>query len=253
MRTLESIARQDCPCEIFLIDDGSQPPITAPAELGPHRVHLLRLPENSGIAAALNHGMDAILAGDFDYIARHDAGDVDLDDRLSRQVAFLDERSEVALVGSSAQFHDSEAERFVFNAPTDRAAIERKMCYSPAFIHSTCMLRVSAMREMRRYSESFECAEDYELFLRMRRRYELANMPDVLVRAHYNVQGISLSKRRRSLSSRLRLQLRFFRASNLHSYLGLAQTLMLFVVPSGLVASAKRRVLKRRPAVEAST
>ena len=247
--TLESIAAQDIACEIFVVDDGSAVPVQVPARVGQHLVHLIRLEENGGIARALNVGLEAILArADFEYIARHDVGDVDLNDRLRRQLEFLDANPAVAIVGSSARWVDARGvERFEFKARSGHGAITRKMRYSAALVHSSCMFRESAMRQLGRYSEDYDCAEDYELFFRFLRDFEVANLPDALVQADYNPDGISLSRRRRSLHSRLRLQLRFFAPLSIHSYFGVCQTLGLFVIPYGLVSRLKR-ALGRQPA-----
>ncbi len=239
-RTLSSIAAQDIPCEIFLVDDGSVPALRPPSRAGSHPIHLIRLERNEGIASALNAGLAQIMDQGFDYVARHDVGDVDVADRLSRQVAFLNTHPEIVLVGSSAEFYSEGGELFTFKAPVGDDAIRRQMCYSAALVHSTCMFRPEALREMGRYSESDDCAEDYELFFRMNQRFKLENLPEVLVRAEYNIDGISISRRRQSLVSRLRLQWRFFEPRCLHSYLGVLQTALLFVAPIRLVALIKR-------------
>lgn len=251
-RTLASIEAQSPRCEIFVVDDGSDSPVQLPARIGEHLVRVIRFESNRGITSALNAGIRHILDpthGPFDYVARHDAGDIDVPDRLARQVAFLEAHRDVHLVGASARFVDGSGhERFVFHAPHSDGAIRRKMRYSAAIVHSSCMFRMSALRSFCKYSQRYPYAEDYELFFRLMRHGKLANIDEVLVSAEYNPNGISIGKRRRSLMSRLRLQARFFSPISLHSYLGVMQTLALFAVPYGLVSRAKRALSPERVA-----
>lgn len=249
-RTLASIAAQNTPCKIFVVDDGSEPALQTPTHAGPHEIHLLRLEKNEGIAAALNAGLSLISKLDFEFVARHDAGDIDVNNRLQRQINYLDEHPDVSLVGSSAEFCDATGKRFTFRAPEGDHAVHRKMRYSAAIVHSTCMFRMSALQAIGGYSESDKCAEDYELFFRMMPKFQLDNVPEILVRADYNADGISISQRRQSLASRLRLQHRYFKWTSMHSYLGVLQTCLLFIAPNALVASIKRRLGSNRPPAE---
>jgi glycosyltransferase involved in cell wall biosynthesis len=61
------------------------------------RIRLLVNPANLGLARSLNRGLGAARGC---YIARQDVDDISEPMRLARQVAFLDEHPEVALVGT---------------------------------------------------------------------------------------------------------------------------------------------------------
>ena len=239
-KTLESICAQPVDCEIFVVDDGSVPAIELPPVLGNKLVHLIRLEPNQGITAALNAGLDRIIQSGFEFISRHDCGDIDRPDRLRQQLDFLVQHEQVMLVGSSVDFSTADGHtRFFFRAPPTRRQVLRKMRYSAAVVHSSCVFRARVFKEVGVYSHLYEHAEDYELFFRVLKNFDVRNIPDVLVTASYNVKGISIRNRRTSLYSRLKVQLKYFDPWSIHSYLGVLQTLILNFVPYSVVSFFK--------------
>ena len=238
--TLESIVAQDVNCEIFVVDDGSQPAIELPAEMNGKPINLIRHASNQGISAALNTGLKVILERGFEYIARHDCGDSDHEDRLASQLDFLKLHKDVMLVGCSAKFVlPSGKLKFVFDAPLSQAEIERQMRYSAAVVHPSAMFRAEIFSKLGCYTDEFPWAEDYELFFRILAKHQVRNIPEPLVIASYNKSGISISHRRVSLISRLRLQVKYFDPASIHSYLGVAQTFCLKFLPYSFVSLIK--------------
>jgi len=240
IRTLKSIWAQDTPCEIFVIDDGSDIPIKITVPDSAHKTHVIRLNRNQGIVNALNVGLETILDAGFDYIARQDAGDIDLSHRLERQSQFLDANPGVNLVGSSVDFIDGGGNiKFSFTAVTGEGNLQNRMRYSPAFIHPSIMMRASALRDIGFYSHKAPHAEDYDLFFRLARHGGVNNIRETLVVTEYDPHGISMGKRRSSLASRLMLQIRYFDLRNLHSFLGVVQTCVLLCLPYEIVVQLK--------------
>lgn len=238
--TLNSIAEQAVNCEIFVVDDGSEPAVELPDHIADKPVHLIRHENNRGITAALNTGLRAILERPFEFISRHDCGDTDRSDRLNSQLTYLQQHQDVMLVGSSVNFETANGKlQFVFHAPQNQLQISHKMCYSAAIMHPTCMFRATAFKNAGLYSDAYPHAEDYELFFRLMSKYEIRNLPDTLVSASYNADGITISQRRGSLISRLKLQLKYFSPFSIHSYLGITQTLILTALPYRIVRQVK--------------
>ena len=100
-------------------------------------------------------------------------------------------------------------------------------------------MRASVLREVGLYREDVPGAEDYELFLRMSRRYTLAVMPEVLTRCEYSLAGLTVTGRRRQQQERLKLQLRYFDFASPYSFYGVARTLVAMVVPHAAVLRMK--------------
>ena len=240
-RSLEVLAADPHPFDIVVVDDGSRTPIRAPERCGGHAVTLIRLTPNRGIEHALNAGLEAILERGYDYTARLDAGDTPIQGRFGAQAAYLDAHPEVGILGSWVQCVDDEGDYlYTLRFPTDHAAILRKQRYVPALLHPAIMLRAAALREVGLYSDRYKAAEDYDLFVRIGRRYKLANLPEVLTTYIVSNQGITASKRKRTLVSRLQIQLRDFSWIDPHAYLGVARTLAFMAIPFSALTAAKR-------------
>jgi glycosyltransferase involved in cell wall biosynthesis len=240
-RTLASVDAQSGAFDVFVVDDGSEPAIKVDQSRYRHRVILKRLAKNKGIEAALNEGVREILQSGYEFIARQDAGDLDVDGRLERQVAYLDANPEVALIGTWARFVDMDGRNlFVFHAPPDPASIRRRLHYGTAFIHPTVMIRTSVLEKPEPYRYSFPLAEDYEFFFRVARRHPCANLQEVLVLKEENPASTTPSYRRRSLLSRMRIQLKYFDWLSPHSYLGLFYSTALLAIPYNVLIRAKK-------------
>lgn len=237
----------EVPLDIVVVDDGSQPPIVLPDIPPPHQGYLLRLAKNQGIEHALNHGLKWILERGYEYIARLDAGDIALPGRFLKQQQFLDQHPEYVLVGGQAHFVDGEG-RDVFEEhfPETYAEIRRFMHARCCFIHPAVMLRASVLRDVGLYSDRFKAAEDYELFFRIVRKYKAANLPHVVVITAWDPQGISLTKRRAQVWSRIRIMLHYFEPGRKESWLGILKNLPLLVLPLPWVISLKRRLKRFR-------
>lgn len=102
------------------------------------------------------------------------------------------------------------------------------------------MIRSSALRESGIYREDVPGAEDYELFMRLSRRYELAVLPEVLTYCEYSLSGISIARRRQQQRERLKVQLRYFNPQTPYSFLGIARTLVSMITPRVAVSGYKR-------------
>ncbi len=239
-RAVESLVAGTYPCDIYIVDDGSDIPVAQIIGDFP-RTEIIRLPRNMGVVKARNVGLEAILQRPYEFVACLDADDVSYPDRIARQVEFLDRHPDIAAVGAWAR-HVAEADgRFLFieRTPESPQSVRQALNYNSAINHTTFMVRSDVLREVGFYSERYPVAEDYELFRRILRRFPIANIPVVLVDRHLSAKGLSLSRRRRQLWDRLRIQLRYFKFAEADSWLGALKTMLLFVVPVGLLMKIK--------------
>jgi glycosyltransferase involved in cell wall biosynthesis len=166
--------------ELVVVDDGSNDGTAAILRsYKDRRIRTTRSPVNVGQPAGLNRGL-ASSAGT--YVARLDADDVALPERLARQVAFLDARPDTAALGSAWIEIDENGRRGpVRLPPTDSIGIRWRLLFSNSFLHSSMLVRRSALEEVGAYDESIGYGEDYELWSRVAARFEVANLPDPLV------------------------------------------------------------------------
>ena len=245
--TLGSLTGQDVDLTVVIVDDGSNPPVSVDTARYDFPIVLLRLPSNGGIERALNAGLQYITQAGFDYVARLDNGDLSKPSRLRIQRDFLDDNPEVALVGSYVEWMTApNAVAFRMEYPTAHEDIVRWMHRISCLSHPTVMFRTEIVARVGDYPVEYPAAEDYEYFWRIARRFRVANIPSVLVQTQLDPAGISLSRRKQQLRSRLRIQAKYFDVRDPYSYMGLAKTLLLFVTPNSWVIRLKRALFPGR-------
>ncbi|MFM0011335.1 glycosyltransferase [Paraburkholderia sediminicola] len=230
----------------LIVDDGSTPPIVAPA-IGNMKIEVLRMPQNGGIERALQTGIDALAQRGFRYAARIDAGDRSVPQRLAKQRVFMELHPQVAGLGMWTQVVTREGKPlFMLTPPAEPNEIRRLRFFRSCLAHPSMMLRVDAVRAVGNYRAAYPSAEDLDLFVRLMARYDCANLPELGLYYELNEGGISATKRRRQVSSTLRLQLRYFNVTNLYDWLGLAKNLLHLVTPYRALQRVKRTLLAPR-------
>lgn len=245
-RTLASFS-EAARVRALIVDDGSTPPIVAPA-VPNVEIEILRMPQNGGIERALQAGIDALAARGFRYAARIDAGDLAAPGRLAKQRAYLEAHERVAGVGMWTQVVSRDGTPlFMLRPATEPAEIRRQRFFRASLVHPAMMLRVDAVRAVGNYRVAYRAAEDLDLFLRLMERYDCANLPELGLYYELNTGGISATKRRRQIVSTLRLQCRYFDARNVYDWLGLAKNLLHLVTPYALLQRIKRTLLTAPP------
>jgi glycosyltransferase involved in cell wall biosynthesis len=193
-RTLESIYGQTCDdYELIIVDDCSTDETWRVLNANQHpRLKLHRNERNQGQTASLNIGI-GMAAGK--YIARHDAQDVSAPERFVKQAALLDANPNVALVGSQVEWiDDTGAVVREFAYPTRHESIIERMREKNSFGHGAVMIRRAALDEVGLYREAFLLAQDYDLWLRISGRFEVANLPEVLYRMRFSTRMASIAR-----------------------------------------------------------
>ena len=247
--TLESLRAQSVAFTVVLVDDGSSPALHVDASAYDYPIVVHRMARNGGIEAALNAGLELIEARGFELVARLDVGDRCTPTRLATQQAFLDQRPDVHLVGSDVEWrHDDGSLAFALTLPSTHLEISRALHHTVCLIHPTVMFRTSVLRAVGRYSYDYPAAEDFEFFWRIAKRFEVANLSEVLLVTRFDRNGLSITRRRRQLRSKLRIQLENFRVAEPLSFVGVAKTLALMSVPYGGVVAIKRVLTRGRAA-----
>jgi glycosyltransferase involved in cell wall biosynthesis len=243
--TLASFS-ESAPVHVLIVDDGSTPPIVAPA-IANMKIEVLRMARNGGIERALQTGIDALAQRGFRYAARIDAGDRSVPQRLAKQRVFMELHPRVAGLGMWTQVVTREGRPlFMLTPPAEPDAIRRLRFFRSCLAHPSMMLRIDAVRAVGNYRAEYRSAEDLDLFVRLMARYDCANLPELGLYYELNEGGISATKRRRQVSSTLRLQLRYFNAANLYDWLGLAKNLLHLVTPYRALQRIKRSLLTPR-------
>ncbi len=155
--------------ELIMCDDGSADDTYEVAlkyvEKDP-RIKVIKNDKNMRLAYSLNQCLK-IAQGE--YIARMDADDISLPHRFERQVAYLDEHPEMAVVASRVIVFDETGDKFVRSIAGDYP-MRQKVNLSVPFIHPTIMMRKSAYNQVGGYTVSTDTmrAEDLDLWYKFR-------------------------------------------------------------------------------------
>jgi Glycosyl transferase family 2 len=184
---VDSVLRQTLgDLELLVIDDASTddtPDVLAGVD--DPRLVVLRNDAQSGLAASLNRGLDQ---ANGKYVARLDADDVALPERLERQADLMRADSGTAVVGTAIADLDEHGHRGRTHALPQRArALRWHALFSSPFFHPTVLVdRETLAAHGLRYDPAFLESEDYDLWTRLFEfadGYNLAE-PLVLKRVH---------------------------------------------------------------------
>ena len=192
--------------ELIVIDDGSTDGTAGILEERARRDERLHLfhEEHRGLIAALNQGC-GLARGT--YIARMDADDVAMPDRLERQVAFLDRHPAVAVLGGAVRVIGGNGTfSHEWHPPAEDRQIKDMLRRSNLFTHSAVMMRKDAFDAAGGYRKPFLHAEDYDLWLRMADRFELANLAEVIACSRIHPGQVSAANLRLQVASALAAQ-----------------------------------------------
>ncbi len=146
-----------------------------------------------GLTKSLN---DAIKFSRGKYIARIDADDYSFPDRLEKQLSFFDEYPNVGLLGTAYIEETTDGEyvgKVVFS--TDRTKLKHQLQYQNQFCHGSVMFRKECLDKVGTYRNEFLKAQDYDLWLRIADKYEIANLAEVLYKRRIEKNSISIASR----------------------------------------------------------
>jgi glycosyltransferase involved in cell wall biosynthesis len=150
------------------------------------RIRLINNSENLKLIETLNKGIDL---ANGKYIARMDADDTSLPDRLNKQLDFLKNNPDIQLVGTGSEVINEEGNRLEITNDSYLPHILVKWCliFKNVFTHGSILCKSQMLKE-NQYASWAVNGEDYELWARLKERYKMARIPDILYkrRSHFN-------------------------------------------------------------------
>ena len=178
--------------EFLVVDDGSTdrtPEILADYASRDERMRVLRH-ENKGRALSLNIGMNLAIGN---YIARMDADDVAMPRRLEEQVDFMERHPEVGILGGAVELMTA-AGRVIHTTrpPLEDSEIRSLMLRCNPICHPAVMMRKDVALISSGYRKVFLDADDYDLWLRMSERSQLACLASPVLRYRIHSDQVSV-------------------------------------------------------------
>lgn len=193
-KAVESILRQTyADFEFLILNDGSTDSSRdILASYNDSRLRLVENPRNLGLTRSLNRGLEMAMAP---LVARQDADDISHPGRLEKQVAFMQEHPDVALVGTRHRMigvHGNVLRDIGIEPATTWAGIQWQIMFANPFVHTSVMFRRSIVwGELRGYDEQMSRRQDYELWSRLIASHRAANLKECLVDRRSHVSAIS--------------------------------------------------------------
>ena len=218
-KTIESVLKQKgVDFEFIIVSDGASEAVVdvVKSYIGDLRVRFIQQ-SNTGLTVALINGCSNAT---FSYIARIDAGDVMLDDRLRIQYETLQANPDIGIVTSWVTIQTEEG-YFLYdltfsNSELNQAIRALSVDEFRSPFHASVMFRKSIYFAVGGYRDSFYFAQDCDLWSRMIDCSKLEVIESVLTYGIFSAAGISgkyASEQKKLLA--LILQARTLRLDNM--------------------------------------
>jgi len=188
--------------EFIIVDygstDGSKSIISSSAakdeRIKLHEIPHCSLPEARNAGCFLAQGK---------YIALIDADNVSLPDRLKWGVEFMERHPEVGVVGGGREAIDATGASMPNSAlpygaaprPLENRELQSALLSDCVIWQNSVLMRKDAFTLVGGYRTIFLQAEDYDLWLRIAERFEIANLKQPVFKLRYHPYQLSVRKR----------------------------------------------------------
>ena len=153
------------------------------------RIKILNNEKNIGLTRSLNKALKQARGK---YIARQDADDISLPNRFKEQIKYFFEHPEVALLGTSIYIIDEYGKivgkKIALKNPGN------ELLKTNQFSHGSVMFKKEVINRLGGYNELFIYRQDYELWLRTAKYYEVKGLTQILYKLRFHNETIGFTK-----------------------------------------------------------
>lgn len=191
-QSIESVLKQTYSnLELILIDDASTDDSSSIISgFSDERIRVIKMPENGQICKALNKGLEQAQG---EYIGRIDSDDVWKQNKLEKQIEFMDKHKDIGACFSYVNLIDEKGncangryeELYKLFQPqfkTQKEWIQFFVFSGNCLSHPSALIRKSVIDEVGNYNLAFVQGQDYELWMRIVLKYNLYVYPETLVK-----------------------------------------------------------------------
>jgi hypothetical protein len=193
--------------ELLVVDDASTDSTAGIiASFADPRIRVLKNDTNLGLTRSLNIGLREARG---EYVARMDADDVSLPERLAAQVTYLGAHPEVALLGTRAVVIDDSG-NFIRETEMMASLADAyfRLQLDNVFVHSSVMFRLDAAVKAGAYDDEYRLAQDYDLWLRLASVHNIDILPSLLLRWRRSLSGLSVLESRSQTEAANRIRIK---------------------------------------------
>ena len=157
------------------------------------RIKIINNEKNIGLTKSLNIGL-RIAKGE--YIARQDADDISMPERLEKEVEFLEQNRNIGVVGTDYLIINEKGKIVhIVKCLNCSRELKEKLLEGNQFGHGSVMLRKECIDKVGIYREEFKFAQDYDFCLRIAEVYDVANISEPLYKWRIDSKSISVAKK----------------------------------------------------------
>lgn len=252
--TIKSILAQSYTnFEFLILDDGSTDDTCARIKgISDSRIRFYQYKDNIGVGARLSQALELITTP---YIAKVDSDDISSPDRFSKQLSYLQNNPQLALVKCYLRYFPDDdvvekSSKFSFfknikeheiNSINTSELIHRELKRWLCFLHTTYMGKTNAIKDIG-YPQS-RTFEDYYLFYNLiKKGYLLGCLPEYLVSVRISNTSTTATTNESTIDEGLNVIVDF----KLDAIKAVVRSKNIFIYGSGQLAqSLARNLLKR--------
>ncbi len=243
-RAIDSILAQTVTdLELLLVDDGSRdasPDIIAAAVAADPRVRALTMAHNVGISRSLNEALAAALAP---VVAVQDADDHSAPQRLERQLAVLDARPEVAVVGSRMDEVDEAGTALAPRTSFRAGDVNDVLLHVNPIPNTSAAFRRDVVLGLGGYDVRYRYAMEYDLWLRIAESHRLVAIDEPLSTRVMGTTNVAARAERPQTAEAILIRVRALaRRRSLRGAMGLALPLLSWLTPTPIKRIRRRRL-----------
>ena len=192
-KSIDSILNQTYSnIEFIIVCDGNREEYEKIKKINDNRIKVLLNDNNRGLPYSLNFAIENSTG---DYIARMDSDDIAINDRIQKQVEFLEKNENIGLCSTGAILFGERNGKKREPYFRDIDYIRIQLLFKSILLHPSIMAKREVFEKFK-YNEKFKYAQDFELWSRISEIYDIAILPIIGLKYRIHNKQVSIDKKK---------------------------------------------------------